>query len=233
MSPQTKEVDLPIDENAVRYARVVKDGHEELKLFDESKFNFMTSTAEFVKIKGHFIYGQVDYNTGMIVDDFINISLNGKDGQLLIFAEPVSGVLTGPNNAKLYFNDLGCLLIPSTAIVIADEEKQQIKNAKWYSGSLNDKYFELSSTNQSTEFVGNDEIKAIHVNVGSSTYGWNVTFDNGIVMSFRDMQEFQTKHGSLPSRNGTILHGQLNCKFTNMDKIVVYETAQYFAYGRV
>jgi hypothetical protein len=50
-------------------------------------------------------------------------------------------------------------------------------------------------------------------------------------MSFRDLQEYQTRYGQLPASSGVIIHGQQTLKFSNVEKIVVYEAAQYFTYG--
>ena len=62
-----------------------------------------------------------------------------------------------------------------------DEEKERSKAARWYSGSSDDKCFEFDAKSQISEFVGNDECKIIHVNVGISHYGWNITFSNGLL----------------------------------------------------
>ena len=50
-------------------------------------------------------------------------------------------------------------------------------------------------------------------------------------MSFRDLQEYQTRYGQLPASSGVIIHGQQTLKFSNVEKIVVYEAAQDFTYG--
>ena len=226
-------VRLEKNTETVRYARVVKNGTPELSVFNEEEFHLERNNDEFVQGKNHFIYAKPGFNTGIIVNDFENISLADKEGKAVVFNVPVSGILAGPGNAKLYFANIREVVVATAALVRVDEDKLQAKNAKWYSGSLSDKYFELSAGSSSCEFIGNEEVRSIHVNVGTSTYGWNVTFDNGIVMSFRDLQEFQNKHGALPSANGTISHGQLNCKFNNIERIVVYEIPQYFAYGRM
>ena len=80
-------------------------------------------------------------------------------------------------------------------------------------------------------FEGNDEIKAIHVNVYNSSYGWNVTFDNGLSMNLRDLREYQTRFGKMPSPNGVISYGQTKLTFSNVERIVVYESAQYYFYS--
>ena len=230
---ENSSVRLEKNSETVRYARVVKNGTPELSVFNEEEFHLERNNDEFVQGKNHFIYAKPGFNTGIIVNDFENISLADKEGKAVVFNVPVSGILAGPGNAKLYFANIREVVVATAALVRVDEDKLQAKNAKWYSGSLSDKYFELSAGSSSCEFIGNEEVRSIHVNVGTSTYGWNVTFDNGIVMSFRDLQEFQNKHGALPSANGTISHGQLNCKFNNIERIVVYEIPQYFAYGRM
>ena len=230
---ENSSVRLEKNSETVRYARVVKNGTPELSVFNEEEFHLERNNDEFVQGKNHFIYAKPGFNTGIIVNDFENISLADKEGKAVVFNVPVSGILAGPGNAKLYFANIREVVVATAALVRVDEDKLQAKNAKWYSGSLSDKYFELSAGSSSCEFIGNEEVRSIHVNVGTSTYGWNVTFDHGIVMSFRDLQEFQNKHGALPSANGVISHGQLSCKFNNIERIVVYEIPQYFAYGRM
>ena len=94
-----------------------------------------------------------------------------------------------------------------------------------------DKYFEFSAQSESSEFIGNEEMNSIHVNVNNSSYGWNVTFDDGLSMNLRDLREYQTRFGKIPSANGTISYGQKTLKFQNVERIVVYEAAQYFFYN--
>ncbi len=50
-------------------------------------------------------------------------------------------------------------------------------------------------------------------------------------MSFRDLQEYQTRYGQLPDHSGVISHGQQTLKFDKIEKIVIYEAPQYFTYG--
>lgn len=162
----------------------------------------------------------------------MNISLRANAGKVITFENPVFGWLSGPNGAQIYFAQLGRLAVSSPEQAAGDDEKAGQHAAKWYSGNLEDRYFEFSGASQSGEFTGSDEVKNIHVNVGTSAYGWNVSFDNGLVMSMRDLQEFESKHGKMPSPNGEISHGALKLKFSNVERIVAYQTPQYFAYGR-
>ena len=231
LNPNEKELVLPKDDSVVRYAKIMKSGKTKLELFNEEKYNFMAPTEEFMKIRGHYIYGNIANNSKLIVKDFVNISLADKQGKQIIFNKPVSGLLTGPKASKLYFSDVKAVIIPNVKQMYQDEAKERAKAARWYSGSSDDKCFDFDAKSLATEFNGNDECKIIHVNVGISHYGWNITFNNGLFMSFRDLLEYQTRYGQLPDHAGVITHGQQTLKFSNVEKIVIYEAAQYFTYG--
>lgn len=231
LNPQEKELLLPKADNVVRYAKILKAGKTRLELFNEQQYNFMAPTEEFVKIRGHYIYGNIANNSKLIVKDFVNLSLNDKAGKQICFNKPVSGLLIGPKAAKLYFCDVRAVIVPSVKQVRQDRDREQSRAARWYSGSSQDDRFEFDAKMPSTIFNGTENCKIIHVNVGISNYGWNITFDNGLFMSFRDLQEYQTRYGQLPASSGVITHGQQTLKFNDVEKIVVYEAAQYFTYG--
>ncbi len=226
-----KELVVPKADNIVRFAKILKGGKTKLELFNEERYNFMTPGEEFVKVRGHCIYGNIANNSKLIVKDFINLSLDDKAGKVISFNKPVSGLLTGPKAAKLYFCDIRAVVIPSSARVLQDADKELSRAARWYSGSSADDCFEFDAKTPSTEFTGTDICKIIHVNVGISHYGWNITFANGLFMSFRDLQEYQTRYGQLPDHSGVISHGQQTLKFDKIEKIVIYEAPQYFTYG--
>ena len=95
LNPEDKELVLPKADNVVRYAKLLKGGKTKLELFNETQYNFMAPTEEFVKIRGHFIYGNIANNSKLIIKDFINLTLSDKQGQLISFNKPVSGLLTG------------------------------------------------------------------------------------------------------------------------------------------
>lgn len=103
---EVKEYNLPMESNAVRYAQLIKAGELKLDLFNEDKFKFMVPTEEFVKIKGRFIYGDVEHNSGLIIDDLLTISATQISGQKLKFNHPVSGIITGPEGTLVYFFEL-------------------------------------------------------------------------------------------------------------------------------
>lgn len=113
-----------------------------------------------------------------------------------------------------------------------DEQNGQLANPlKWFSGSSADKFFEISKQSESEQLTGTGEVKAIHVNVGYDTYGWLVEFSNGKIMSLRDVREFQIRNGHLPDSTGVIVYGNQRFEFSAIERILIYESVQYFSYG--
>lgn len=108
---------------------------------------------------------------------------------------------------------------------------QNLKYIKWYSGNSETDVYEYGKTSASGEFVGTRECNTIHVNVGYDTYGWIVQFSDGVVMSLRDVREYQIRNGKLPNTSGRIVYGQNTLSFDNVERIVVYEAVKYFSYG--
>ena len=113
-----------------------------------------------------------------------------------------------------------------------DEQNGQLANhLKWFSGSSADKFFEISKQSESEQLTGTGEVKAIHVNVGYDTYGWLVEFSNGKIMSLRDVREFHIRNGHLPDSTGVIVYGNQRFEFSAIERILIYESVQYFSYG--
>lgn len=111
------------------------------------------------------------------------------------------------------------------------EENGKIGCLRWYSGSSNDKMFELEKGFESGNFDADEECRCIHVNVGFDTYGWEVQFSDGVVMNLRDVREYQIRNGRLPLTEGRIIYGQSALTFSGIERIVVYESVKYFSYG--
>ena len=114
---------------------------------------------------------------------------------------------------------------------VEQAEKETFQMFKWYSGHEDDKYYRISSEIPSGEFVGSAEQKSIYVDIGTSAYGWNVIFDNGISMNLSDVREFQLRNGQLPFAGGVITYGLTKLKFSQVDRIVVGSIPEYFHYG--
>ena len=99
-----------------------------------------------------------------------------------------------------------------------------------YSGDLNTSYFVVSAQNFPVEFVAQGETKSLQINVGTSDYGWGVLFSNGILMGIADVRAYQLRHGKLPSSNGVLFYGTRKMSITDVERIVLYQTPQYFSY---
>lgn len=224
-------VNLPLEHGVNRRITLIRNGIQKIKLFNEDNIKIINATNACAKVEGRFICGDLGDNSGLVIDDCLTVPLADMYGKVISFALPAAGFLSGPNGALIYFSELKQLVIPNNEKIKADAEKMQYRISKWYSGTANDKYFEFSANSESAVFEGNDEIKAIHVNVNNSSYGWNVAFDNGLSMNLRDLREYQTRFGRMPSPNGVISYGKKTLTFSKVERIVVYESVQYFFYS--
>lgn len=231
LTDKVSELSMPRHKEVNRLVTLVKGGQQKVNFFNEDNLTIINATDACVAVNGRFICGDLQTNSGLIINDYVTIHLQDFAGKALEFESPVSGLLSGPNGTLLYFFNVRSFLIPSSETAKADAEKLQYKISKWYSGTLNDKYFEFDAASQSTNFEGNEQMNAIHVNVNNSSYGWNVTFDNGLSMNLRDLREYQTRFGKMPSPNGVISYGQTKLTFSKVERIVVYESAQYYFYS--
>ncbi len=112
--------------------------------------------------------------------------------------------------------------------------QQQVDEAslfvRQYSGHLDDSYFVVSAKNLPEEFIGTVSQNSIQINVGTSDYGWSVLFANGILMGIADVRMFQLKHGKLPETGGMLMYGTKKMKFSEVERIVLYQSPQYFSY---
>lgn len=231
LTSKVSEVDMPIGSGVSRFVTLVRSGRQKAEFFNEETLRIINATEACVAVEGRFVCGDLGTNSGVIINDYKTIPLADFAGKKVSFVKPSSGLLAGPKGCLLYFFNVKHILFPDAETAKIDAEKLQYKISKWYSGTLNDKYFEFDANSASAEFTGNDEVKAIHVNVNNSSYGWNVAFDNGLSMNLRDLREFQTRFGKMPSPNGIITYGEKKLTFSNVERIVVYESAQYFFYS--
>lgn len=102
---------------------------------------------------------------------------------------------------------------------------------KWYSGSVHDEMFEVSKNELPSEVEGSADKNIIHVNAGYDTYGWLVEFDEGPAMSLEDVRKYQIRNGALPAASGIIRYGANQCRFSGIDRILIYQSVRYFSYG--
>lgn len=102
---------------------------------------------------------------------------------------------------------------------------------RWYAGTSVEPVFEVDKNSLSAVLQGDAECKVIHVNVGYDTYGWQVHFAGGVIMSLRDVREYQLRHGHLPADSGSIMYGDAQIEFSAIEKITIYESVRYFTYA--
>ncbi len=103
--------------------------------------------------------------------------------------------------------------------------------AVWYSGFADTQYFNVTKQTSDMMIQGTDTCKAIHISCGYDAYGWLIQFDNGTAMSLADVREFQLRKGFLPDRGGVIYYGENENVFKDIERIVIYQSTQYFSYG--
>ena len=102
---------------------------------------------------------------------------------------------------------------------------------RWYAGTSVGPVFEVDKNSLSAVLQGDAERKVIHVNVGYDTYGWQVHFAGGVIMSLRDVREYQLRYGHLPADSGSIMYGDVQIEFSAIEKITIYESVRYFTYA--
>lgn len=133
-----------------------------------------------------------------------------------------------------YFAEENVYNVQDEQTKITNIDIKEVPNAcyvKWYSGESKDKVFEIGKGFESGSFEADEECNTLHINVGYDTYGWEVQFSDGVVMSLRDVREYQIRNGRLPSKDGRIIFGQNTLNFSGVERIVVYESVKYFSYG--
>ncbi|MCQ2914885.1 MAG: hypothetical protein MJ247_06800, partial [Alphaproteobacteria bacterium] len=165
-----------------------------------------------------------------------DISLSDQNGNTLELENPTSGMLIGPNNTKLTFNDVTKFIIPqiSTNAVQTDNNVQQTTNAPKANGVMNLTLSQLDQ--QAFVFDGSkDETtsnETVIVKTGYSLYGWNVAFESGLNMSLSDLRTFQSKNHNLPETNGKITYKDKSLSFNNVKSIKIFEVPTYCGYGK-
>lgn len=216
---------FPRFKNSVRLAKLIKNGQERVSFFNEEEYSAVPQTDSFGMVSGKFIVGALEEDSGLLINDFINISLYDFYGKKLQFMTPVSGMLVGPKGSILYFSNLKNLILPRAKI--SSSEESYLKEVADAQG-----YFEISAQDEEKTLVGIDGKDSVHINVGITTYGWNVVFDNEVTMSVKDLMTYQSRNGKIPFDSGKICYGRKVFKFENIKSVSLYETPQYFSYGR-
>jgi hypothetical protein len=221
MPEKTEEVhqERDVEDFAVDYrepeAEIVSDAENESMIqsepeaeqtFRNEEYGFAKPEPEDVKEVNYSVLEPTDDND--VVDSVPAIEM----------PEDVAAERVGPKIDDVFSNN---------GIV----ESSGINFLRAYSGTSSDAMFELEKGFVSSEFCGDEQCQTIHIDVGYDTYGWTVSFDNGVEMNVRDVREYQIRHGCLPASSGKIVYGQSCLTFSNVSRIVVFETVRYFSYG--
>ena len=203
------EEELPLSEDIFCQGCIVSEG---------------TEISSFANASSAKVPAPQNGNQRSAVISGINIiSLAGRDGTV-IDLDASNGILIGPDDAKLYFSGLNRLVIPKPAeptppaYVIPEAED-------------NPKAFVYTQAQAAAAEQSETQNEIIVIKTGYNLYGWNVTFENGTTMSLADVRSYQSKHHSLPDKNGVISYGKSTLRFTGADRIIAYEKPSYCAYG--
>lgn len=175
-----------------------------------------------------------DIENGEAAESFSEEKYNAEGYEADDVEMPESRIIAGDVVSDEHWEQNDAPLKEAVAVseTAGDEQNGQLANhLKWFSGSSADKFFEISKQSESEQLTGTGEVKAIHVNVGYDTYGWLVEFSNGKIMSLRDVREFQIRNGHLPDSTGVIVYGNQRFDFSAIERILIYESVQYFSYG--
>lgn len=175
-----------------------------------------------------------DIENGEAAESFSEEKYNAEGYEADDVEMPESRIIAGDVVSDEHWEQNDAPLKEAVAVseTAGDEQNGQLANhLKWFSGSSADKFFEISKQSESEQLTGTGEVKAIHVNVGYDTYGWLVEFSNGKIMSLRDVREFQIRNGHLPDSTGVIVYGNQRFEFSAIERILIYESVQYFSYG--
>ena len=230
LQKNSNEVVVDKADNVFRFASLMSQGEEKLKIFNQSTYKFVVPQDEFYKVQGNVIMGVVDDTFSLDVTDYVNISLHNKFDKALHFNQPVSGFIFGPQGVKFAFADLEDLFVRCQTKPETEEIMEYIPSLKGFDGKG---YFVYDEADGIKEFIAHGKQKYLVVNIGNSLYGWNVRFDNEMRMSLRDALEYQSRYKRLPSASGEIVHGENIFKFFGIEKLQAREKTVYYSYGKV
>lgn len=230
LQSQVAEIIIDKQPDVVRYASLMRQGGEKLKIFNQSHYKFVMPQNDFFTVQGNVICGRVDDEDSLDILDYIPIPLKEVVNQLVKFKVPMSGLILGPTGTRFYFASVNSLFVSVKHIETDEIVSEYIPSLKDFD---NRQSFVLSEQSEETEFRATELQNKLVVNVGSSLYGWNVRFDNEMFMSLRDALDYQARYKKLPSENGEIIHGNKILKFYGVKKMQAREKTVYYSYGRI
>ena len=229
LSQINSEIIIEKDPSTVRYARLMKDGVEKLKIFNQTSYKFVVPQSDFFTVQGNVICGKIDDSFSLNVSDFLVISLNDKINKYIEFTKPMSGFIVGPKGVRVFFANAKGVVFALNGFV---EDSDVAEFFPALDNFDNKACFVFGDDSEEQEFIANNRKNLLVVNVGASLYGWNIRFDNDMFMSLRDALEYQTRYKNLPSNTGTLMHGKKTLNFFGVESIKIREKVVYYSYGR-
>ena len=169
---------------------------------------------------------------GLVVTGCRVVNLAKFDNFSLKLLPDEIAVLTGPQGNILHLANFSEIKIPNLNNIKTEFQNYNLKEILLETNSITPEKQELfyfSANDENAEFIGTPLRSVIRIET-SSTYGWNVNFENGLIMSLSDVKEFQSRHGRLPDTAGIISHGDKTLKFTGTTEILVYEPPSYSSF---
>ena len=226
LSDSLDDVSIDRNEELTRYLSLVKNGEQKINIFEKDNIKLSRPTKKFALVDGSVLLGDSS-SSALLVDDYIVIGLDKYINKQINFSESSSGMLVGKNGSVIFFYNISKINIAANEAT----DLKEVNHLSWYSGSAEAKHFSYSRDSNGISFIGSEMLNSIHLDIGNTSYGWNVFFDSGVVMGITDLIEYQIKNSSLPSNNGRIVNGDKKLDFTSVEKIVVYKSSQYFTYN--
>ncbi len=230
VSVSEEDVSIPLPEKSFRKAEIIQGDQGALNVYNEENFRFARNSGNVLRQTDGAVILRDNSPVQMLINDWKVQNLESVAGETLTFETPQDGILIGPDGAVLFFGGVRSVVIPTAAEIKENLEQNMKRIAKSYAGTLKDQYAEYNSENLKGEFNGVAEKKSIHLDVGNTTYGWGVRFDNGLVMGLSDLREYQLRYGKMPMDSGTITYGKKQLHFRNVARVVYYEVPQYVSY---
>ena len=177
--------------------------------------------------------GLVPWN--LVLTETTAIPLADKAGMTIETPEG-NGLLIGSNGDILSFSNVRKLVISEkTSVSITENDStSEIIEENLFENKIDDtsEVFKFDySKEEEQSFTGDESCNVIHINVGYSSYGWNIDFTNGIRMGITDLREYQARHGKLPDTSGVLSRGNSILKFSSVNRIAVYQQPMYYGYG--
>ena len=230
LAASATEVVVDKSPETVRYATLMHNGEEKLKIFNQRSYKFIAPQGEFFTVQGNVICGRINEEFSLNIQDYVCLDIHDKINKFIQFKQPASGLILGPDGVTMFFTMARGVAVVANNFEPETDVFEYIPSVKKFDSRTN---FVYDETMTAQEFVASGKRTGLIVNTGSSLFGWNVRFDNEKYLSLKDTLTYQAKNNALPSPNGELVHEDKVFKFFGVEKIQVRQKVVYYSYGRV